>query len=64
MKHFLVLNDSLIFDEFLEYVDLKNVESEIYFHLLIEMMILMNLDFKNFKKFYLKINKKKHLPVG
>jgi len=39
MKHF-VLNDSLIFDEFLEYVDLKYVELEINLHLIFEMMIL------------------------
>jgi hypothetical protein len=37
------LNDSSIFDEFLEYVDLINVFLEINQHLLFEMMLLMNL---------------------
>jgi hypothetical protein len=39
------LNDSSIFDEFLEYVDLINVYLEIILHWLIEMMILNNLNF-------------------
>jgi hypothetical protein len=44
------LNDSSIFDEFLEYVDLINVLLEIILDLLFEMMILMNLIFKKFLK--------------
>jgi len=39
------LNDSSIFDEFLEYVDLINVYLEIILRWLIEMMILNNLNF-------------------
>ena len=46
------LNDSSIFDEFLEYVDLINVSLEINLHLLVEMMLLMNLNLKK-KYFYL-----------
>ncbi len=42
------LNDSSIFDEFLEYVDLINVLLEIILDLLFEMMILMNLIFNKF----------------
>jgi hypothetical protein len=42
------LNDSSIFDEFLEYVDLINVYLEIILHWLIEMMILNNLNFEIF----------------
>jgi hypothetical protein len=48
VKFVVDLNDPSIFDEFLEYVDLINVSLEINLHLLIEMMLLMNLDFKKY----------------
>ena len=58
------LNDSSIFDEFLEYVDLINVYLEIILHLLIEMMKLNYLKFQKQQKINKSFLFSFLLPVG